>query len=494
MRLRFMKKSNIRKSSINSSKYLLFLFLVLILSLSFVVRIYRLAELMPFIGDFAWFYLSARDFILTGQIPLVGITSSQTWLHQGPYWTYLLSVPLLLSNYHPLSGGYLSAILGTLTVYLIYRVGSMMFSIRVGLIAAALFACSPLVIFHSRMPYHTSVIPLFATIFIYVFYRWAAGSVRHFTWVIFLLGILYNFELATTVLWFLVAGMLVYGFFNKKRWVFELASGKVLVFSSFAFVISMLPILIYDFSHEFVQTAKFAHWVIYHKIFLGFLSSAQGTSFDFSDMLAFLAHKYQQLIFFKDSGVAAFMAALSFVWIITKLSLMVRYKKPDWAYLSLFLFTLVATGGFIFNGVESEAYVPLLFPPVIFLTALSINSLIRTRISLAIFSLLILLIATLNTYFFVASSYSFTASTGFASSIKNITEIAEVVIELADDEEYVLNATGAGSEHASFTNNIEYVTWWLGNPPVKNALQEVIIYYDKDGIHINRKLHYNSNR
>ena len=76
---------------------------------------------MNFIGDQGWFYISARDILLTGKIPLVGITSSHIWLHQGPYWTYMLAIMLFLFHFNPVSGAYLTAVIGLLTVFLIYR-------------------------------------------------------------------------------------------------------------------------------------------------------------------------------------------------------------------------------------------------------------------------------------------------------------------------------------------------------------------------------------
>jgi len=60
------------------------LILVIIVLIGGFLRFDRLSALMMFIGDQWWFYLSARDLILTGNIPLVGITSSHIWIYQGP--------------------------------------------------------------------------------------------------------------------------------------------------------------------------------------------------------------------------------------------------------------------------------------------------------------------------------------------------------------------------------------------------------------------------
>jgi len=91
--------------------------IIFTLLLSLVLRIYNLSQNMTFIGDQGWFYLSARDLLISHQIPLVGITSSHTWLHQGPLWTYMLAMVLFISKFNPVSGAYLTILFGLATVF-----------------------------------------------------------------------------------------------------------------------------------------------------------------------------------------------------------------------------------------------------------------------------------------------------------------------------------------------------------------------------------------
>src|SRR5216683_690424 len=97
--------------------------LILILFLAAFLLFYRLSTLIPFIGDQGWFYISARDMLLAGHIPLVGITSSHVWLHQGPYWTYMLAGALWIGHFNPITPAYLSAAIGLIAVLLMYKVG-----------------------------------------------------------------------------------------------------------------------------------------------------------------------------------------------------------------------------------------------------------------------------------------------------------------------------------------------------------------------------------
>ncbi len=116
---------------------------------------------MVFIGDQGWFYLSARDLLVGKEFPLVGIPSSHPWLHQGAYWTYLLAIALSIGRFHPVAGGYMGILFGVLGVSAIYLVTKTFFTKRTAFIATSLYAVSPLVVAHARMPYHTTPIPFF---------------------------------------------------------------------------------------------------------------------------------------------------------------------------------------------------------------------------------------------------------------------------------------------------------------------------------------------
>ncbi len=165
--------------------------LIIIILLSFPVRFYRITTEVPFFGDMAWFYLSARDAVQTSKLPLLGITSSITWLHQGPLWTYLL-IPTGPSLQF---GVIFTSILGLLTIIMLYSFSSTLFGRKAGLFSAVVIAFAPHAVLHSRMAYHTSPIPLFMTIFgiLMIKKRYLLSGL--------FLGFLYQLHLLTFILW-----------------------------------------------------------------------------------------------------------------------------------------------------------------------------------------------------------------------------------------------------------------------------------------------------
>ena len=154
--------------------------LILILIIATILRFYNINKPVVPTIDQAWFFDSAKSSLKTGTFPLLGITTSIIWLHQGPLYTYLL-IPTITN------AQYFTAILGVLTVFLVYRLG--------GWEAAFVIAISPLSVMISRTPYHTSVIPFFLALFFVLL-----SKNKSFLSGLFL-GFLYQLHLLTFIFW-----------------------------------------------------------------------------------------------------------------------------------------------------------------------------------------------------------------------------------------------------------------------------------------------------
>lgn len=451
-----------------------------IIIFSSFLRLYKLQELVPFIGDQGWFYLSARDMLLTGIVPLVGIPSSHPWIHQGPLWTYMLAIALQIGNFHPLSGAYLTAILGVITVVLVYKVGTVLFRRRVGIVAAVLYAASPLAVINSRMAYHTSPIPLFTLLFVLLLFKWIKGCSMCFPFAILILGILYNFELATSVLYFILFLITAYGVWKRKSWARQIFTLRIVIFSFMAFLVPMIPILIYDFQHGFPQTFKFAAWGGYRILgFLGIIST--GTSFanNSLEMIDFFANQYKFLIFFESGFVALMIFILSIGWLIKTLAEGIIEKRFGVGNIILLLWALIPVIAFFINKTPSDAYMPILFPAIILVTALFFESLMRMKILRLITITAIGFIVLINIHTLLSNKYF--AQPTFIERVK----ATQMILNYVDDKKYDIVGEGIGSEFESFTMNYKYLTWWLGHSPSKDNMDiMVVISESKNGINI----------
>jgi hypothetical protein len=451
-----------------------FILLVFIFGLGAFLRLFQINSLMPFIGDQGWFYLSARDMILTGNFPLVGIASSHPWLHQGALWTYLLAFSFKVLGFNPLSGAYLSIVLDIAAIFAIYKVSSRMFSKRLGLIAALLYATSPLVIMNSRMPYHTSPIPLFSIIFIYFLYKWINGNKYYFPLIIATLAILYNFEIATFVFSIAFVILIIYGFLKNKSWISGILSLKLFFISCIAFAIPMLPMLLYDLNNGYPQTLGFVAWVGY-KI-LGFfgLFPTHNSSPTWTEMISFLGTQISQLFFAYSATISWLIVSVSFVYSF----LQVKKEKLTSSIGIILIINSVIFLGLMATRTPSLAYMPMLFAPAIILVAYFIDKIMTIK-RVFYFSLFVFVSFTIsNCFFIIKNNYFIEKNHGFGPSLTARINTAEKIITLAKGRKYNLIGSGEGSQFESYTMNYEYLTWFFGNPPVKEKTTLQIVVSD----------------
>ena len=450
--------------------------LMLIVITAFILRIYNIFNGMSFIGDFAWFYLSARDFVLNGKVPLVGITSSHTWLHQGPLWTYVLSLFLPLFKFSPFTGAYITIVIGTISTYLIYKVTKELFSKKAGLIASLLYATSPLVIFSDRVPYHTSPIPFLVILYFYFLSKWVKGDIRSFPLVILAIIVLYNFELATFSLFFPFLLLVIYGACKKRDWVINLLNKKYLTFSFLAFVIPMFPILIYDLNNGFKQTLVFFGWTIYKPI-----SSIFNFNFSLSsgNVLNFLSTNLSKLIFSSSVFIAGTVFLLSLIFLFKQIYFYKKNKIENSKFLLLFL-NLTVFLAIIINKTPSDAYLPMTFPLVIISISIFFDYFSSYKNTKFIFYSILIFVIFSNAYISINNDRE--------NQFKKLQETTTQILDKADGKSYNLIGKGPGSQFESFTMNYQYLLWLNGNEPLKkNTNLKFLVNSDENTIEILNK-------
>ncbi|QQS44375.1 glycosyltransferase family 39 protein [Candidatus Roizmanbacteria bacterium] len=132
------------------------------------LRIYRMDELAVFLADQA--SDSTKVFNIThGDLTLLGPITSVGGFYNGPIVYYLMAPFFFLMNNHPLSGTVFQTTLSLLTIPLIFLIGKKIKNTEVGLIAAFLFAISPLMVEYSRAAFNSYPAVFFSTLILYLF-------------------------------------------------------------------------------------------------------------------------------------------------------------------------------------------------------------------------------------------------------------------------------------------------------------------------------------
>jgi len=152
--------------------------LIIILLIAAFCRLYRISDYMEFLGDQGRDVVIVRDFLKNGNLFFIGPQTSIGNMYLGPFYYYLIAPALLLANFNPVGPAVFVALLGVATAYLIFFVTKKWFNRRAALIAAFLYAISPIAIKYSNFSWNPNIMPLFALLFIYLMtekrYLWAS--------------------------------------------------------------------------------------------------------------------------------------------------------------------------------------------------------------------------------------------------------------------------------------------------------------------------------
>lgn len=250
----------------NSKKWIVknrveFLLLVAILFLGGFFRLFRISEYMMFLGDEGRDAIIVRRFLVDFDLILVGPGTSIGNMYLGPLYYYLMAPFLLFFNFSPVGPAVMVALLGIMTIFLVWYVTRKWFykgpSIAHGaMIAAFLYAISPTVITYSRSSWNPNIMPFFALLTIYSV--WNFWYDRQHKWLM-VTGVSMAFALQSHYLGLLLVPTI--GLFWLMRLIREAKTignntkflkSKFLRYSLqaiFIFTLLMSPLVIFDARH-----------------------------------------------------------------------------------------------------------------------------------------------------------------------------------------------------------------------------------------------------
>jgi len=453
-----------------------FIIISLIILIGLILRAYNLENKITFNGDAAWFFVSAREMITQKIIPYVGITSSHVWLHQGAFWTYMLAFVLPLVKYNPINVAYFTILLDLATLILVYLFCKKYFSEKVALFASLFYATSPLLIFSSQNPYHTTPIPFLTILLLFSVMKWIKGNINFFPIIILLLSFLYNFQISVLPLIFSVFVLLLFGIYRKTSWTEKLINIKIILSSLLAFFIPMIPMLLHDLSHGFSQTLKVGIWIAYRiVVLLGYPPINPDFKGDsWNSIINFFLDYNSRYFFSRNIWISLGIFSISLIFLIY------AAKKNKFKNVSeniLILFLIIPITAYFVSKTNSAAYLPMFFVQLAVLIGYFFANIKKKYffVSTSIFAMLILINS-----FGVLSSYE-------KNAIKSRINASEKIIKITSGKPYNIVMVGPVSKFDSSRLNFDYITWWLGYPPSGNE-EKTIIYINEqnDRIIINK--------
>ena len=355
-----------------------------ILAVAAFVRLYRIDQYMTFLGDEGRDAVAMRDIVLLKHVPLIGPGTSIGNMYLGPWYYYLTAPFLLLAGFSPVGPSIQVALIGLLTIVLIWWIGRQWFGRVPALLISTLYSLSPTIIISSRSSWNPNITPFFALLTIYgiwkvwrlVYWRWLIVAAISFAFVLnsHYLGLL----LLPTISFFI---FLAYQKFKNSKTNFYL------LFSIFVFLALMSPLLWFDLRHD---------WSNFKSIKTFFTDRQATVNFKAYKALPNIWPIWQDisvsLLSAKNKPVGITVAAvlvLGWLWLATH-----RPSKDFW-FLSTWLITgLIGLG--LYKQHIYDHYYGFLFPAPFLLLGFIIDEFKKLKLLTIPFILILLIIMVTN--------------------------------------------------------------------------------------------------
>lgn len=218
--------------------------ILLLLFLTFLLRIYKIEELFYFSFDEEVPAFVGRKLIEFGDFSLLGGVTPFGF-HLAPYFYWFLAILLFFGQLNPIIWGYAGAAIATVTTVMMFLVGKEFFGKRVGFLAASFWTFSYLANIYDRHFWALYWGPLVSLMVIYCLYKIVKGN-QNFA---YLLGAVLALAIHAdpSNLIFLALAVII--------WIFyKIPIRKSTIFAVLIIILSFTPIIVFDLTHNFANT------------------------------------------------------------------------------------------------------------------------------------------------------------------------------------------------------------------------------------------------
>ncbi len=420
----------------------------LILLLASFMRFYRIREYILFLGDEGRDVLIVKRMIIDHVFTLLGPITSVGSMYMGPIYYYFMAPFLWAWHLDPVGPSIMVALFSLATIYLIYRLCCEFFSPYVGIIASFFYAISPLTIIYGRSSWNPNIVPFFSLLIIYCLMKVVIQN-KH-RWLIvagLTLGILVQLHYVTLLMIPVIIFCLALIKFRLKL--------KYFIFSSFAFLASYSPFLLFEIRHSLVNTMAVLRFIRQQNHEAGFslvkiISSIQ----------EILIRAFWRLIVIENAELAkiitiAIIIGVCIYWIKSH-----RHKTGPQAIdiLIIWLITAVSLIG-LYQGVVYDYYLGSLFPVPFFFLGIAVFTYWSDK---KLYNISLLLILAILVFYNIKHSPLAIEPNNL---IRNTQEISRSVFDLAENKPYNFALiAGKNSDHA-----YRYFLEIWSNPPIEIA-------------------------
>ncbi|MBI4999438.1 glycosyltransferase family 39 protein [Candidatus Gottesmanbacteria bacterium] len=306
---------------------------------------------MTFLGDEGRDVLVVKRMLVDHKFTLLGPTASVGGFFLGPIYYYFMLPFLWVFRLDPVGPAIMVALFGIATVLLIYKVGQDFFDQKTGLVAALLYALSPLVIAYSRSSWNPNLMPFFSLLIIWLTWKTIIENKPMFLILVgFFFGIAIQLHYLVTFL-MVIVGVYLFFFYRKK-----LTTYYLLLTTSF--LLGWLPFLLFELRHSFPNLRTLYQFIFFGKetglVTQRFISIMTDVTFRLFNRL--VTNNYEMLaniLLIASLSLFIFLwlrnrrdeklfktYSLIGLWLVLGICLFGFYQKPIYDYYFGFMFSL----------------------------------------------------------------------------------------------------------------------------------------------------------
>lgn len=230
--------------------------LSLIILLAAVFRFYNFSGWVNFGMDQEYQSLLAQNILSGRHFPLIGVNASDTGIYLGPFFTYFTAIVQFLFHGDPIGGSLIASITGVLMVFILFKIGNLMFNIRVGLLASLFYAGSFLTSFYDRQFWNPVFVPISSLLIGYLLFQILENKFNRLPLLALILGLSIQSHLSILIFLPLIILVLI----KKIRRI----NRKALLTSLIIFLLLQVPIIFFDVRHNFLN-ARAALNLLFHQ-------------------------------------------------------------------------------------------------------------------------------------------------------------------------------------------------------------------------------------
>ncbi len=304
-----------------------------LLLFAFLLRVFRLNQLLAFNYDQGRDALVIWDLVKNGKISLIGPMMADTGIFRGPWYYWLITPFYFLGNGNPFWPAIFLILISVIAIFVVYKLG--------GIKPAILATISVYLINAARWLSDPTPTLLVSVLLIWSLYQYLNKKNWAMPLICFLVGLALNFSAAAEI--FYIPALIIIFFIYKKL----LPELKIVLFSFVSFFVTFIPQIIFELRHPGVQSGAF----------LNFLFKQNSFTLSFWEILTKRLPFYYNLFASKFWINGGLVFAPFFILFI--ILLIFNWKKYwlDPKFKILFIFSLIPLiGTLFFNGTSGNVY------------------------------------------------------------------------------------------------------------------------------------------